>query len=407
LTRRTKARFVGSIRLVPEVDSIGVPIFIALRGNEIFVPEMNGDFRIVRFLEFYNEQRYTICYDLPYHFNNQTYSIGSSTPIPFWISNECHVIVGDADKEEPYKLFGDEARHNSVLLDLARLLDDARSGRIKDRFDEWTSENIANGFADVFFETPVRSRYWVTRYRVAVAKARKLAKPPHPIDNKLRHVAGEWFRRFGTKTDLSKIGGMLGNSANEILSKRQMTDILFAFLMNKLLSKDFADIDAYLKEPTLHKAFPRGLYHYYIENGWPRVPFEYKRTTRLVEIMMNELANGYDNEDFEWASQLTFFLFGLGPLPEEVDGQARAYLKEVMTRFGRLRKEAKYVLSNAESENEWAAYAEGLLDYYDQLMDLDGIVNAEERLKRVPFDKRFGVALEYLNDLKRIKRRDW
>jgi hypothetical protein len=57
--------------------------------------------------------------------------------------------------------------------------------------------------------------------------------------------------------------------------------------------------------------------------------------------------------------------------------------------------------------SEWSSYAEALLDYYDQMMDLDGIINPADRMKRVPFTNRFGVPLAYLKDLKKIKSGNW
>lgn len=370
----------------------------------MFVPEMDGDFRIKSLMEFYNEQGFTLSYDLPDEYRNRVFDIGTSAPIPFWLSGKCHVITGDADKDEPQKLFGMEARRNPVLLDISRLLDDARSGRIKDRFDEWVSENIANGYADVFFETPVRSRYWVTRYRVAVAKARRLTNPPHPVDAKLRNVAVEWFNKYGRKTDLSKLGGMLGSASNQILSRRQITDILFAFLMNKLVWNDMQDIEAYLREHSLHKAFPGGLYHYYVQHGWPRVPFDYEQDADFASRMMDELSIGAEREKFERAAKIAFLFFGRSKAPEQVESLARTYLKQISDDFVRLRKEAQMVFKDRRAKDEWPEYADALLDYYDQLMDLDGIINPSERMKRVPFNHRFGVSVEYLKELRNIKR---
>jgi hypothetical protein len=392
---------------VPEVDTIGVPVFTAIRGNEMFVPEMDGDFRITRFLEFFNEHGFQISYELPPQFHNQDYALGSPAPIPFWISKNCYVIEGDADKEEPAKLFGLDALRNPVLSDIARLLDDARSGRINDRNHEWMAENIANGFGDVFFETPIRSRYWVTRYRVAVAKARNLTKPPHPIDVKLRHVAGEWFQRFGTKTDLAKLGGMLGSSASEIFSKRQMTDILFGFLINKLARGERDDIEAYIREPTLQNAFPEGIYNYYIQHGWPRVPFHYEQVDDMTERMMRELLVGREQENFRPAAKMALLLYGRARAPSQVETLAGTYLNSVSKEFEKMRKEANAVFKSRATSQEWEAYAEGLLDYYNQLMDLDGIINGKDRLMRIPVDRRFGVPLKYLDDLKNIRKGDW
>src|SRR5258708_4167395 len=323
------------------------------------------------------------------------------------ISNRCYVIVGDADKGEPEKIFGHLANRNPVLLDIARLLDDARSGRIRDRFDEWAADSISNGFADVFYETPVRSRYWVTRYRVAVAKARKMTQPPHPIDVKLRLVATEWFHRFGTKTELNKIGGMLGTSANEIFSKRQITDILFAFLMNKLSEGNMSELDSYFGEPALHRAFPTGLYNYYLENGWPRVPFEYVEDSNFVHRMLNELIRGNDRDDFRRAAKMAFLFFGRAKLPEQIDSLAITYLKRTLDQFNRLRSESRAVFSSRGEKHAWRIYAEALLELYHQLMDIDGIINGKDRMKREPVNHRFGVTTEFLKDVRLIMSGKW
>jgi hypothetical protein len=407
LTLNRKTKFIGSIRLVPEVDTIGVPVFNAIRGNEMFIPEMDGDFRIVDFSEFYNEHGYTLVYDLPSEFQDKHYAIGSSAPIPFWLDNKCHIIPGDADKEEPAKLFGAYALANPVLIDIARLLDDARSGRIADRIREWTSENIANSFADVFHETPSRSRYWVTRYRIAVAEARRKAKPPHPIDNKLREVAGDWFRRFGSKTDLPKLGGMLGQSAHQIFSKRQMTDILFAFLVIKLAQNDVKDLEAYVQEPELHKAFPHGIYYHYIDNGWPTVPFHYERVDDFVKRMMDTLLNCHENEDYRPAAQLALLLYGRARLPKQIESLAKTYMNRMQSEFDQVRRHAIGVFGNRNASHHWQPYAEALLDYYDQLMDLEGVIVGRERMKREPYNNRFGVPMQFLKDLKKIQKRDW
>jgi hypothetical protein len=407
LSPRTNAKLAGSIRLVPEVDTIGVPVLTAVRGNEMYIPEMDGDFRIVDFTEFYNEHGYMIAYDLPPEFRNKQYAIGSSAPIPFWLDNRCFVIPGDADKEEPVKLFGPSALKNPVLADISRLLDDARSGRISERMREWTAQNIANSFADVFHETPSRSRYWVTRYRVAVARARRMTKPPHPIDNKLREVAGDWLRRFGSKTDLSKIGGLLGSSAHAIFSTRQITDILFAFLVSKFAQNDSKDLETYIQEPQLHKVFPKGLYYHYVNNGWPRVPFHYERDDNFNPRMMDLLSRCHQEEDYWPAAKLALLLYGRARVPEQIESLAKTYMNWVQKELTSLRHEATPLFNDRKQSHYWAPYADALLDYYNQLMDLEGIIVGKERMKREPYNHRFGVPTQYLNDLKRIQKGDW
>jgi hypothetical protein len=59
--------------------------------------------------------------------------------------------------------------------------------------------------------------------------------------------------------------------------------------MSKCGQNDTKDIDAYIQEPTLHKAFPNGLYYHYINNGWPRVPFHYVKFDNFNGRMMQTL----------------------------------------------------------------------------------------------------------------------
>jgi hypothetical protein len=378
-----------------------------VKGNAVFTPEMDGDFRIVAFNEFFNEHGFTVTYDLPREFDCALYSVQNPTPLPFWIDNVCHVIPGDADKEEPEKLFGGKARENAVLRDIARLLDDARSGRISDQMREWASENITNAFADVFYEEPSRARYWVSRYRVALQQARRKTQPPHPIDNRLRQVAGEWLLRFGSKTDLSNLGGVLGNSAHQIFSRRQITDILFAFLVTKVAANDARTIDAFEREPALHKAFPAGLYHYYLEHGWPRVPFHYAQENDFNFHMMNALSQCHEDADYWPAAKLGLLLYGRAKLPQQIDSIARSYLRDLSRQFERMRRDSGMIFSDRARKDIWGFYAKSLLDQYDHLMDLDGIVNGELRARREPYDKRFGVPIEFLKDLKRIRKNEW
>lgn len=370
----------------------------------MLVPEMDGDFRIHTFVEFFNEQCFQISYEPPSEFRNEVFEVGTPTPIPIWIDGRFNVILGDADKDEPEKQFGPLARHNEVLRDISRLLDDARSGRIKDQLETWAAESFSNSFADVFHEEPTRARYWITRYRIAVAKARRTMPPPHPIDQKLRAVATTWLHRFGTKSDLSKIGGLLGSTKNKVFSKRQITDILFAFLMNALYAEDHRRLDDYFNEASLHRAFPAGLYSYYIENGWPRVPFEYAQLDDFGERMLEALAAGEDNEDFEASAKLAFLFYGRAKLPDQIDGLARTYLKRADAGFRFAREEAREVFRDKKQRDVWKIYAQNLLDAHRLLMDIDGIVNGVERMRRTPTNNRFGITLEYLKDVKLIAR---
>jgi hypothetical protein len=397
--KRPKVKFTGAIRLVDHVDTIGVPVFADVNGNRMFVPETDGDLRIGKFVDFYNEDGFHIDYNPPQEFRNQVFELGASVPIPFWVGGVSHVIIGDADKGVPEQIFGRKARTNPVLRDIARLLDDARSGRIQDRFDEWAAESLAAAYSDVFYEQPSRSRYWVSRYRVAVAEARKLSNPPHPVDTKLRSVASEWLKLFGSKSDIRKLVGILGNPKNEIFSRRQFTDVLFAFLVNKYAANEMGDIDVYIEESALHVVFPAGLYGHYLEHGWPRVPFKYEQDEEFIAHAMEELVNANESQYFVRAAKVIFLLFGRAELPNQVDELARAFLQRAGVEFRRYREDWDKVPMAYEHR---LITAQEMLRLYDEMLEIDSIMIGKERLRRKPADGRFGVGAKLLRDLKEL-----
>jgi hypothetical protein len=75
--------------------------------------------------------------------------------------------------------------------------------------------------------------------------------------------------------------------------------------------------------------------------------------------------------------------------------------------FERVRWKSTSAFNDRKLSNSWAAYADALLDYYDQLMDLEGILVGQERMKREPYNNRFGVPTQHLKVWKKIQGGDW
>jgi hypothetical protein len=123
--------------------------------------------------------------------------------------------------------------------------------------------------------------------------------------------------------------------------------------------------------------------------------------------MMDVLSSRHEEEDYWPAAKLALLLYGRGRVPEQTESLAKTYMNYVQTEFNRMRRDSRSVFQDRTLSDDWAAYAEGLLDYYNQLMDLEGIIVGSERMKRVPYNNRFGVPMQYLNDLKKIKKQDW
>ncbi|TWB02449.1 hypothetical protein [Bradyrhizobium stylosanthis] len=403
--KRTKAAaLIGAIRLVPDVDTIGVPIFGEIgRGNATFTLEMDPDLRIAEFREFFNEQEYFITYDLPREFVNRRYEVGQPAPILFWLGHNSEIIQGDFTSVYLGSLYGVKLKDNDVLSDLGRLLDDARSGRIKDKHDRWAAEAVIAQFSEVFKQVPVRSRYWVSQYRKAVEQARRLAQPPHPIDSALREAAIDWLRRFGIKSNLRLLVGMLGNSKNGIFSRNEINDAIFAFLLEAFFNEDQPQLEIYLKEPVLHKAFPKGLNGYFEERKYPEVPFPYRKERDFSRKIIRELISTNRRATFSKVENLAFIAYGRSDLPRGLEGEVRQMSSKVEEELGEARYEAEDVFGARLYSSERREVATRLLHLFNQLNQLERVIEGDDRLRGRTYAIRFGLSDDEVERWERIR----
>jgi len=403
--KRTKAALlIGAIRLVPEVDSIGVPIFGEIGGgNATFTLEMDPDLRIAEFREFFNEQEYFITYDLPPEFVKRRYEVDQPAPILFWLGDKSEIIQGDFTSVYLGSLYGVQMRDNDVLSDLGRLLDDARSGRIKERHDKWAAEAVIAQFTEVFKQVPVRSRYWVSQYRKAVEQARRLAQPPHPIDAALREAAIDWLKRFGIKSNLRLLVGMLGNSKNGIFTRNEINDAIYAFLLEAFFNEDQQQLDIYLKEPVLHKAFPRGLNGYFEERKYPEVPFPYRKERDFDRRITRELISTNRRANFSRIENLAFIAYGHSRLPHDLEMEVRQMSSLVQGELEEVRYEAEEVFGDRLYSNSRREFAAHLLLLFDQLNQLERIVEPDDRLRGRTYAYRFDVTDDEVERWERIR----
>ncbi|MEH2506821.1 hypothetical protein V1290_005632 [Bradyrhizobium sp. AZCC 1578] len=380
----------AAIRLSP-VDSIGVSVFLA--GNSMYLPEMDADFNISRFLHFENEDGYELTSLIPDAYRQQMFRIGDPAPIIFWVDQAPYIVEGDAEKAKLDEIFGIRARTHPVLKDLGGMLHDARTGVFKRQQEEWLAKELEVSYGDVFLEPPSRTKYWIHRYRVALENARQLTQPPHPIDVRLRRASTEWLEKFATKAELPMIASLLGEASQGIYSVRQITEIMFAYLSNKLSTARSAEINKIAADETIGALFAHGMYEFYIENGWPNAPFNYAKLD-FVEVMKQRLAQGKESGTWEVARQLSKVLFGDRDAPTEVDDVALMYIRPILGTY-------KSLLGEAESRyayNGMKFTSEGLLDHsraivdcFDRIQELGCIMNGDDRKNGSMMDGRFQV----------------
>jgi hypothetical protein len=364
-----------------------------MAGNSMYLPEMDADFNISAFMHFENEDGYELTSSIPDNYRQQMFRIGDPAPIIFWIDQAPYIVEGDAEKAKLEEIFGIRARLHPVLRDLGGMLYDARTGAFKRQQEEWLAREIESAYGDVFLEPPSRTKYWIHRYRVALENARQLTQPPHPIDVRLRRASTEWLEKFATKAELSMIGSLLGEASQGIYSVRQIAEIMFAYLSNKLSTARSAEIIKIAGDETIRSLFAHGMYEFYIKNGWPNAPFNYAKLD-FVDVMKKRLAQGQESGTWAVALQLSKILFGDRHAPNEVDDAALMYVRPVIATY-------KRALNEAESRfayNGMRFTSEGLLEYsriivncFDRIQELGCIMNGEDRKNGAMMDGRFQV----------------
>ena len=381
-----------------------MPIFTVPNSNAMLIPETDGDLKISRFLDFYNEASYPIASDLPVSERNKWYSIGDAGPIPAWFDNTCVVLPSDATIDTARKLLQDQPATNGVKADLLNLIRDARRGVFWEQQKRWQANDIAARFGDVLFGTPSHARYWVSRYRVAVRNIRAVTQPPHPIDAKLKSTALEWLRSFGSKTDPKRLASMIGSTVDGIFLPRERQTIWFSYLSNKVTAGNLNEIyDEWCS--GVSEMFPQGLYGYYIQHGWPEAPFPIIRSVDFRELIINKLYSAERTGGFESSYQLALILFNNADAPDAVSDAAAPYLRDRIRLFHEDVDDAYQVFRQRHNSHRWRGIAKQLLTDFGSIQHLDAILHADAR-DLVTVDNRHGVPTDLLNTLRRYATRE-
>lgn len=401
MRRPRRLKLVGGIRLAPGVDSIGIPVLSSPGSNNLYVPEMDEDFNIVRFLIFYNEDGYDLTYEVPAGSRDKVFSTGAPAPIYFWHKGRSEIVEGDASGEIVAAMFGADAAQSPVLQDLGRLLDDARSGVFKRRRARWLVEDLGSRFREVFYEPPVRSKYWVSRYRAAVAAARKVTQPPHPVDVRLRRIGRDWMKRFATKSDIPRIKAVLGKPQEGIFLGRESAAIMFSVLASKVANRAFTEIAPEVNAEWFRQTFPHGLHGYDIDNPRRHIPFEFDLPD-FTEVLVQAVVDGRASLDFTRAENLSMLLFGSMRAPSRVFEFAQPMMLDMQDALNR-EVDAYHDYSSVRSATRHDPEgAKRILDIYRRMMKLDGVLHADARLSRIIVNGRFGMATRFINEIEKV-----
>jgi len=290
--------------------------------------------------------------------------------------------------------------HLTVLADLGEMLNDARTGKIKDQQDEWLAREIEAAFDDVFLEPPSRTKYWVSRYRAALENARKLAEPPHPIDVRLRRASSAWLERFATKAELPMIAAIMGEASKGIYSLRQIADIMFAYISHRLETASSAEIKQLADDATIGLLFRGGMYNRYLLVGWPHVPFQYDKPD-FVATMKDRLARGRARKSYKSAHLTARLLFGNKEAPREIDELALSFIQTPMKEYNHAMNEFRVGYRESGglyNHQERTDLARIVVNRFELVNDLSCIMHGDDRDRGQILPGRFGVYSEDVDE---------
>ncbi|TWA90409.1 hypothetical protein FBZ96_11579 [Bradyrhizobium stylosanthis] len=382
-------KMTAALRLSP-ADSIGVPIFEA--GNAMYVPEMDADYNISAFLLYENVDHYDVVRYLPDSYRDRLFRVGDPAPIIFWHKQAPYIIEGDAERARLKAMFGVDALTHPLLRDLGEMLDDARSGKVKAQQEEWFAQEIEASYNDVFLEEPSRTRYWVSRYRVALENARKLTQPPHPIDVRLRRASSRWLELYATKAEFPMLTSILGEASQGIYSLKQITDIMFAYMAHRVGAVSSVEITRWLEDDTVRSLFGRGLYDMYLLDGWPHVPFEYIKPD-FLGLLKERLTQGWERETWKVARLVSVLILGSKEAPREIDDLAMVYMRDVLRDYERALYHAQNNFGRNPTYNDElpVEVAKTIVERHEQATDLSCIMHGDDRMRGRVQLNRFGL----------------
>ena len=268
-SRTRVARLVGWVRLLPNEDGYGVPVFQG-RGNARLIPETDDDLVITSFDEFYNEASYDISTMLPRLDGKLRYRLGDKVPIPLCIGGVIEIV--DAGQSVGAFL----SAHSKVqaaptILAVAGILNSVASGAYRAATARRIITRLRLEHDEVLSGEPAHSAYWVQKLGQAVAAVKRMPKADQlPGRGVVAERATAWLRRFGSKSDPQMLGRLLKVAAEGGAAKNaEMQGIVFSILLSRFGGGTLRGREADRMLTLTRPWMPAGLYGHYLLHGVP------------------------------------------------------------------------------------------------------------------------------------------
>jgi hypothetical protein len=178
--------------------AISVPLLKRRGSNYTYVPRTDHRFIIVDFYEMLD-----IGYAAHHLASTERcpVSIGQKCPVPILEGGTVYVVDpywSEDELKQRQPGLGKEA--TKAFLSLRERLGSKSISEVHDA--------VEIELADLLSE-PVRSKYWISRYRALMKSAFEAGTPPKPLQVLLENARSQWLEKFASKTSLKHVRAMI------------------------------------------------------------------------------------------------------------------------------------------------------------------------------------------------------
>ncbi len=399
------AELSGWIRLIPNRDGYGIPIFRG-KGNADLIPKTDDDLIIVKFEEYYNEDDYYIERYLPTEHQRRRYSVGDSVPIPFKIGQDTAILDSKMDVQS---FLSQHIKNKSDLIikELAKILQETATGVYRIRNTEIAAAVFRSEYDEVLSGEPAHSAYWIQRLDVAAKSLNSIPEKNRKIAESLVvERASAWLKLYSSNSDLPlllKVVKLLENTKDETWG--EISKSIFLSILRRIDSSSVSNKNMITLIIRSRRWLPEGLYGFYIKHGLPEgaTKRDKEQTKDLAGTLLQIIRSDEQSRSFKRSLVVSGAIFADSDLPtwlaEIVQTMAYTKLSALHTSLG-LSKNPRSISKKLIFINPQVARR--VLKENDEIIMLYRILHGEDRVQFNPSTSgiNYGLSSIYVGALK-------
>lgn len=235
----------GCINFRTDSYAISIPLLKKQAANYFYVPKTDNFFNIIDFYEVLDVEYEFIEFPVA---DKRMVELGQKTPVPI-IENDQVLLIDPTWS-------ADEIRQNYPKIETETLKAFISLRARLAEISAVDSQLLIEHDIDELLEKPVRSKYWISKFRALISAAHESGQPSENLSNKIEEARLLWLEKFATKSSLGLVLGVLDTPHLQIDADKRLSMLVRRFeriLLEKGLHLPRADLNA------VGDLFPDGL----------------------------------------------------------------------------------------------------------------------------------------------------